>query len=132
MFENRLNATSLAEKIGCGTATVYRYLNAVKMPSLEMVVRIADYFNVSVDFLLGLESENYTKSFLKRPTFSESFCRLLKECSVSQYYIEKKTGISHSVAGYWKSGKTTPSVESVVKLAKALNRTVDFVIGREI
>ncbi|MGN0817789.1 MAG: helix-turn-helix transcriptional regulator [Candidatus Coproplasma sp.] len=131
MFEEGINGRVFAKKIGCGTATIYRYLNATKMPSVEMVVRIADYFKVTTDFLLGLEADSYSDTFLPCPPFNERFAELLKQCAKSQYSLEKETGISHSVVGYWKSGKTTPTIESVIKIANALNRTVDFVLGRE-
>ena len=132
MFEDGLNGRTFAKKLGCGTATVYRYLNATKMPSVEMVVKIADYFNVTTDFLLGLEQENYSNNFSLCPPFKERFTQILEECSKSQYSLEKQTGISHSVVGYWKSGKTTPTIESVIKIANTIGRTVDFVLGREL
>lgn len=131
MFERELNGSALAQQLGCGAATVYRYLNATKMPSVEMTVKLADYFNVTCDYLLGLENESYAATFNPCPPFAEQFKKILTECGVSQYFLEKETGISHSVVGYWKSGKTTPTIESVEKIAKALNRTVDYILGRE-
>ncbi|MDE7329706.1 MAG: helix-turn-helix domain-containing protein, partial [Clostridia bacterium] len=32
---------------------------------------------------------------------------------------------------YWKNGKTQPTVDSLYKISKALNCSIDFVIGRE-
>ena len=130
MFERQINGVALAEQLKCGAATIYRYLNATKMPSVEMTVKLADYFNVSCDYLIGAENESYAKTFKVCPPFSEQFKKLLKDCGVSQYELEKRTGISHSVVGYWKNGKTCPSIESVEKIAKALGCTVDFVLGR--
>ncbi|MDE7301164.1 MAG: helix-turn-helix transcriptional regulator, partial [Clostridia bacterium] len=114
MFEAELNANELAEKIGYSHNTFYRYLRGVHMPTLEITVALADFFHCSTDFLLGLEHENYTRDYKKCPPFSERFPQLLKECNISQYRLEKMTGIAHSNMGYWKNSAKQPSVESIV------------------
>ena len=41
--------------IGCSRTVYTRYENGTRQPSLPTLVRIADVFNVSIDFLLGRE-----------------------------------------------------------------------------
>ncbi len=130
MFEAELNASQLAEKIGYSHNTFYRYLRGCYLPTLEIIIALADFFHCSTDYLLGLEHENYTQNYKKCPPFSERFPNLLKECNISQYRLEKLTNISHSNMGYWKNGKQQPSVESIISIANVLGKTVDFVLGR--
>lgn len=43
----------LAEAIDTTKATISNFENAQRNPSLEMLIKLADYFNVSIDFLIG-------------------------------------------------------------------------------
>lgn len=44
---------SLIEEFGFNRSTLQKYLNDVRRPTLEDIVRIANYFNVSVDYLVS-------------------------------------------------------------------------------
>ena len=48
-----LTMMQLAEAIDTTKATISNFENAQRNPSLEMLIKLADYFNVSVDFLIG-------------------------------------------------------------------------------
>lgn len=48
-----LTMLQLADAIGTTKATISNFENAQRNPSLEMLIRLADYFNVSIDFLIG-------------------------------------------------------------------------------
>jgi transcriptional regulator with XRE-family HTH domain len=62
----------LAEKINISRQSVWGYENDGVEPSLNVLVKIADVFNVSLDYLLGRTEEKhninlldeYTKEFL--------------------------------------------------------------------
>ena len=51
--EKNMNQAELAEKIGITAATLSRNINGVNPPKAEIVSLIADFFDVSVDYLLG-------------------------------------------------------------------------------
>ena len=46
----------VGKALGCSEVAYNRYENGEREPSLEMVVKIADYFGVTVDYLLEHES----------------------------------------------------------------------------
>lgn len=48
-----LSQSQLADKLGVKKQSVSNWENGNIMPSVEMVEKIADYFEVSVDYLLG-------------------------------------------------------------------------------
>lgn len=54
MKERNLNGIELSALSGVTAATVSRYLNGLRNPTVENVVLLADALNVSVDYLLGL------------------------------------------------------------------------------
>ncbi len=130
MFDARLNPPALAKVLDCGRASVNRYLSGNKMPTIDFVIKIADYFHCSVDYLFGLEDESYAQTFKSCPPFSERLPALLTHFNISRYRLEKLTGISESTLYYWSKGSTKPTIEKIIQIAKALDSSIDFVLGR--
>lgn len=50
---------SLSDGINSTAATVSRYLSSSRAPDLEYVVRLAEYFGVPIDWLLGFGDDKY-------------------------------------------------------------------------
>lgn len=76
MFEQGYNPPRLAEKIGCKRNTINRYLEGTFAPSLSAAIKLADCFNCSLDFLLGLDNENRAENFCNARHFAKgwNFC----------------------------------------------------------
>ena len=55
--ENNMTQTQLAKKIGTSNVTICRYLTGERVPRLDVVTKIANVFNVSLDYLLGLSND---------------------------------------------------------------------------
>ena len=53
-----ISQRELAKKIGCTEVTISRYITGERVPSATVVVKIANVFGVSVDYLIGNESGN--------------------------------------------------------------------------
>lgn len=49
----KLNQATLAEALGMSQATITSWENGKRIPDIEMLVKLADYFNVTTDSLLG-------------------------------------------------------------------------------
>ena len=60
LYELRENAnlkqTELGEKISLKSSAVSKYENGISQPSLETTIMLAEIFQVSVDYLLGISS----------------------------------------------------------------------------
>lgn len=54
-----INQVEMAKNLGVTKQSVSNWENENIMPSIDMLIKIADYFSVTTDFLLGL-SENHT------------------------------------------------------------------------
>ena len=126
-----LTPCEFAKHIGCGKGTVSRYLNAQKMPSVSLLIRMADFFNCSTDYLLGREMEKYTSTFIQPcPTFQARFPKLCEELKINKYQLQKQTGIAESAIYDWQRGKTTPRVDNLIKIADTFDCSIDFILGR--
>ncbi len=54
----------LAQKLNILPTTLYKYEKGINSPSVEMLISIADFFGVSIDSLVGRESDNLDLKFL--------------------------------------------------------------------
>lgn len=127
---HNITPSAFAKIIGCGKGTISRYQSGQKMPSLDLLVRMADHFQCSTDYLLGLETELYTRKFHTPPPFQQRLPEFCKALGITKYQIEHKAKIAQSAIYKWQNGTDVPSVESVVKIATTFGCSVDFVLGR--
>lgn len=56
--EKRIQQKELALAVGVSPKTINSYFCTGALPSIEILVNIAQYLNVSADYLLGLSDEN--------------------------------------------------------------------------
>ncbi len=129
-FDTHLNGKELALAVGVRPTTVYNLLNGKRQPSIEVLVRFADYFKVSTDYLLGREPERAITTFKKRPPWKEQIAFLLKHYGVTKYRLCKDVPITHSIIFAWQRG-SIPNLDYVLRLADYFGCSVDFVLGRE-
>lgn len=54
-LENELSAKELGKILGVRDTTILRWEKGIIIPSIEHLYNIAKYFNVSADYLIGLE-----------------------------------------------------------------------------
>jgi len=54
-----LNQVQLAQKLDVSKQTVSNWENNNILPSIEMLIKIANYFSVSTDYLLELDDRQY-------------------------------------------------------------------------
>lgn len=50
---NEISQTKLANDLFIGRSTMSEYENGIKQPPIDVLVQIADYFDVSLDYLAG-------------------------------------------------------------------------------
>ena len=53
----KLNQTELAEKLNVSKQTVSNWENNNILPSIDTLIKVADFFGVSIDYLLGMENK---------------------------------------------------------------------------
>lgn len=130
MFERELTPTQVAKAIGVDVTCITRYLRDKRKPSVECLVKLADLFQCSTDFLLGRELENHPTVFYPCPPFSTQLKVLQKHFQCTWCHFYKTAHISSSRFYEWKNGKRAPSLDCVIMLADGFESTVDFILGR--
>lgn len=60
LMESRgFSLRALSDEVGITPATLSRYLSTNRIPDLAYVIKLAEYFNVSVDWLIGLNGDRF-------------------------------------------------------------------------
>jgi len=60
-----MKAELMARRLGISVAMIYAYENGERNPSLGVLIKIAGMFNVTTDYLLGLEDKDTDKCEIK-------------------------------------------------------------------
>lgn len=131
MFDYKISQKELAERTGIDKASINRYLKGNCMPSVKSVVKLADFFNCSVDFLLGLSEEKSNTEFLPCPPISERINYFLELSELTAYRFCKNVKLPDSRFYHWQKGTHSPTIPSIENIANYFKCSIDKVLGRE-
>ncbi len=133
MLERGINPPKLAEILNINYSTINRYIEGKRVPKYENLVALVEYFDCSADFLLGLceYPKKERQTFKRVQPFSAQLRKVIQACGTTQYALQKKTRISTANFNDWNHGYSNPRSDNLVKLALALDCSVDQLLGRE-
>ena len=100
------------------------------VPSTKTLIRVADFFNVSINFLLGKTEENDFIKAEKTATFISRFESLCLEKKVSHNKVANDCSFDKSNISRWFSKEYTPELEIVELLCDYFNVSPDYLLGR--
>ncbi len=92
---HNMQAQELSEKLGVNKSTISLYEHGVRHPSLEKIIKLANIFGVSVDYLVGHEPDEviYRKiesALADEPELQEFFENLKDRQDLKQLFQECK------------------------------------------
>lgn len=122
---------SFSKAIGIDCSVIYKYQRKVILPTLPNLIKIADYFQCSVDFLLGLSPVNPNTKYKSAPPFNICFQKILEEHKLNRYRFLKQIHFAKQSVDDWYNGKRFPTVENAIKIAKHFDCSLDYLLCRE-
>jgi len=129
--QNNVNQLDFAEKLGINQSQISRYLKGV-IPDIKNIVKICDYFNVSIDIVTGLvETKTYAqqKKGFTNLAFYNEYDKLLKQNNTTHYKLAQKHLVCETSLRLWKKG-TLPKFEVLYNIAYELGGSIDKLLGR--
>ncbi len=103
--------------------TFYQY--KIYTPYLPQIIKIANYLEISLDYLAHLSDKNNFKQYKNKPiNFYSKLCSNMQQKNISQAKLAKDICIGRSNFSYWKNGKL-PKFETLIMLAKYLECYID-------
>lgn len=87
IYKNKINQRELADRIEVSTAIISDWINNKKTPKMKYIIALANYFNVSTDYLLT--GKNY-KFNDEEMLLIETYRKMdATEKNIIKLYIEK-------------------------------------------
>ena len=153
--ERGLTQTELAEVVGFTHVAVVKWENGQREPDFSTLIKLADYFGVSTDYLLGREtndadisSNNRYQSEPELDPLDENECSwdkhksskisiinsIIEAIKINQISIRDlsiKSGISEDEIYAWIHGKYLPDAYELKSLSLALDVSADCLIGHK-
>lgn len=78
LYQKQLSQKQLAKAIGITEAAVSRYTAGARYPTIEILAELADFFDVTIDDLVGFESASL---YERLPTDISILCQCYKTVS---------------------------------------------------
>ena len=130
LFENNLTPENFAQTIGVSRASAYRWTVEPMQIKRDNLIAVADYFQCSIEFLIG-RTDNAAKIKPKPcPDFSSQVRKVMKEQGYTTYSLRKTTKFNGGYFNRWEKGEE-PGLPLLIELADLFKCTVDYLVGRE-
>ena len=128
LLENNLSRLQLSKILGISSTTINGYFNDNYFPQIGIAIKLADYFNCSLDYLFGL-SNTIVNTNKNKKSFIENFENLLKENKLPIARALREMHMSEYNFYRWKNGKF-PKTCNLIEIAKYFDVSIDYLIGR--
>ncbi|MCX4286630.1 MAG: helix-turn-helix transcriptional regulator [Clostridia bacterium] len=131
---DELDVSSHTEKskvIGISNTTYFNIYNYGVIPTTTSLMRIADYFNITIDYLIGnTDIDSFVKS--NEPiSFWERLNSLRTESNIPTIYkLADSIHIHRNNIAQWKKQSSIPLIDDVELIADYFNVSIDYLLGR--
>ncbi len=128
--ESDYSRSEIAKLIPLSQSTLSNALTYGIIPSTKTLVKIADFFDISISFLLGkTDTEDFYKSS-SPASFLSRFENLCSEKEVTHYKVAADCLFDKSNISRWISKGFLPELEILELLCDYFNVSIDYLLGR--
>lgn len=122
-----MKQVELAKALSVSQAALSGYETGKYEPDFETLKKIADYFSVSVDYVLGRD-ETASSEVAPVNHFRE---QRLKHGFKTQKDLADILFVNQTAVSQWERGATTPSSQLLLRLSELYGVTTDYLLGRD-
>lgn len=130
MQESEILSEQLSKEIGISGSIIRRWCKNDPNLLLGNMLKVADFFQCSLDFLAGRTETQLDFVPKPCPPFNKRFRYVLEKCDVSTYELRNHTKIKGLHIHKWDNG-SDPKLSSLLEIANYLNVTLDYLVGRD-
>ena len=125
-----LSQEKLASLTGLTSRRIFSYERESNEPDIETLALLADFFGVSIDFLVGRtndKSESNENSSLNLTKFGVRIRQFRESKGIERSELAKRVGVSSAYLGLIENGGKIPKLQTCLKILNALELSADAV-----
>lgn len=121
----------IAKQLNITYTTFSKMYNYGILPSVQILIRLADFFNVSVEYLLG-NTENESIEKAKAPsTFQTRLQELKEEKQIASIFeLGERVHIHRNNIAQWLHKNYIPNLDDLILLADFFDVSIDYLLDR--
>lgn len=129
-----LSQEELAEKLNISQKSISKYELGDRKPQYKVLVRMAEYFGVTTDYLLGLGDimETNEKSNEIAQRMGWNIKKLREQKGLTQQELAVRVDVAQATVANWESGRREPDINILIRIAKLFNVTLDELVMKEL
>ena len=124
-----MSPSDLSRAVHCELHSVTKWLNGTFYPRYETLVALSDYFQTSVDFILGLTENDLSVRSANTIPFALRLKTILERQKKSRSSLAKELGVKTTTVSKWLEQSRMPEAVNLIKLAALFDVSVEYVTG---
>ena len=132
--DKNLNQLEIAELINVKQPTYSTWENGTKIIPLKHLNTIANYYNVSLDYLTNLSMQNDKTNKIKnldKKLIGNNLKKFRHDNNITQVELAKILNTTHSTLSAYESGKTLILTAFAYQICKTYKISLDWLCGRK-
>ena len=125
-----LDVISFCQKSKISSQPIRNAINFGIIPSVLILIKIANFFSISFDYLMAEDDENDFIESATNPSFFERYEFLRNERKLNHSQIANVMPFGRNVICEWKRNGTIPSIDNLKALSNFFNVSIDYLLGR--
>lgn len=122
-----LSQEELAEKLNISQKSISKYELGDRKPQYKVLVRMAEYFGVTIDYLLrSTDTQDFGIC-----DCGNTIKELRTEAGMTQEELGMLLNVQNAAVSKYESGKVPLTGETLLKLSKIFNVSTDYLLGAE-
>lgn len=132
-IEHELSQQEISKILNINQSTYSKFeLNKATIP-IELLNKLANYYNVSLDYLLKITNDPkivIMNKEINKKEVGENLKKLRKERKLYQETLAQEIGTSHSLISEYESGKKLVSLTYGYAICKKYHISLDWLYGK--
>lgn len=127
-----LSQQDVCNALNIEQSTLANYENNKRIPKIDILIKLANYYNVSLDELLGLKKMgacgNCDNYFYEEGTANWEIRKKAEELNLSYETVLERTGIEQERLNSLWFGNSQPFAEELIRFSEVLDVSIDFLL----